>query len=65
MPPPISSYSKGPNRSGVVLLSVGVAEGVSGKKEKEKKKSINAVMKGNHINSEIFTSGLENVMVQL
>lgn len=30
-----------------------------------KKKSITAVMKGNHINSEIFTSGLENAMVQL
>lgn len=32
---------------------------------KKKKKSITAVMKGNHINSEIFTSGLENVMLQL
>lgn len=32
---------------------------------KKKKKSITAVMKGNHINSEIFTSGLENAMVQL
>lgn len=60
MPSPISSYSKGPSISGVVLLSEGVAEGVSGKK-----KSISAVTKGNHINSEIVTSGLENVMVQL
>lgn len=38
LPPPISSYSKGPNRSGVVLLTVGVAEGVSGEKREEKKK---------------------------
>lgn len=33
--------------------------------KKKKKRSITAVMKGNHINSEIFTSGLENAMVQL
>lgn len=32
---------------------------------KKIKKCITTVMKGNHINSEIFTSGLENAMVQL
>lgn len=64
MPSPICRYSKGPNRTGVGGQSVGVAEGVTGEKKK-KEKSITAVMKGNHINSEIFTSGLENAMVQL
>lgn len=39
-----------------------MAEGVS---EKKRGGGINDVMKGNHINSEIFTSGSENAMVQL
>lgn len=43
-----------------------MAEGVLEKKEEVKEGGgINDVMKGNHINSEIFTSGSENAMVQL
>lgn len=44
---------------------MGTVKEVVAKKSKKKKKGITAVMKGNHINSEIFTSGLENVMLQL
>lgn len=65
MPSPICGYSKGQNRTGVCGRECGGGWRVVWKERRKKKKSITAVMKGNHINSEIFTSGLENAMVQL